>query len=828
MNSLTRLLEEENRNIDREIALEKKIKQLDNIIFKRGQSAQTVHMITKSKICYDHSSKQAIGFEKPFCLKKRIVVPDSDETIELSEKSRSKMLLKEQDPLVEKYKVNTKPINYAILNNDYYKRFVRQTDLYSEHAYWKATSVPPLDPSHSSTTVIVEVPKELPTVSMVNTSLKKLKRHLTGFDLVVKERTTATAITEGTWGFEHTKACFRDEIIPFIKNLKDIFNNFNRYLVEELADVQKVFYQMEQAVEQHRLESRTFEVKMNQVLSENERLLAQAIDKDIVKTVVNLSVNASGETVTECQKCLELETELVKKKDFVDKETYDKLCKCFTTLEKHCITLEADSQLNQEIFQQENSVLNQNAPSFTQLFELSELKAQSQAKDTVIVKLKEQIKSLKGNVEDSSVKMDMDEIETLNIELEHRVTKLVAENEHLKQTYKQLYDSIKPKRVQSKEQCDALIKQVNIKSGEISDLNAKLQEQGLVIAALKNELRKLKGKALEKEDTVTHSVDPKVSKDNMEPITPKLLNKRTAHSSYIKHTQEEALVLRDIDLLSHISRSCPSINNCGPQLVEVVPRKKDKQVRFAESLTSKENTKTASNLVSNKRVLPSTGVRLSTSASGSQPSGNTKKDRILQTPSSNSKNKVEAHPRNVKSSLNKKDAIVNVIGSAVVQNLKKQNDSDIVCIDRNDCMSSDKLCVSNSMNDVKFRAKSKKSKSKKHTSKKDSWKPTGKVFTQIGYTWRPTGRTFTIVGNECPLTRITTTNEVPSRKPIALDSESTKPVVKLVYSRKPRKNKNTESVSKTKVVKPLSANKQEPSKSWGSTKTNIPSTSLNV
>ncbi|GJR27669.1 hypothetical protein Tco_1103901 [Tanacetum coccineum] len=140
--------------------------------------------------------------------------------------------------------------------------------------------------------------------------------------------------------------------------------------------------------------------------------------KDIVKTVVNLSVNASGETVTECQKCLELETELVKKKDFVDKETYDKLCKCFTTLEKHCITLEADSQLNQEIFQQENSVLNQNAPSFTQLFELNELKAQSHAKDTVIVKLKEQIKSLKGNVDENTVKMDMDEIETLNIELE--------------------------------------------------------------------------------------------------------------------------------------------------------------------------------------------------------------------------------------------------------------------------------------------------------------------------------------------------------------------------------------------------------------------------
>ncbi|GJY81247.1 retrovirus-related pol polyprotein from transposon TNT 1-94 [Tanacetum coccineum] len=409
---------EENRNIDKEIALEKKIKQLDNIIFKRGQSAQTVHMMTKSKICYDHSTKQAIGFEKPFYLKKAreskpklydgntilkmdtIVIPDSDETLMLCEESRSKMLLKEQDPLFEKHRVNTKPINYAILNNDYYKRFVRQSDLYSEHAYWKATSVPALDPSHSSTTVIVEVPKELPKVSMVNTSLKELKRYLTGFDQVVKERTTATAITEGTWGFEHTKACFRDEIIPFIKELKDIFNNFNQYLVEELADVQKVFYQMEQAVEQHRLESKTFEVKMNQVLSENERLLAQAIDNDIVKTVVNLSLNEGCETVNECQRCLELKTELLNKKDFVDKETYEKLCKSFTTLEKHCITLEADSQLNQENFQLENSVLNQNAPSFTQLFELSELRAQSQAKDTVIVKLKEQIKSLNGNVDD--------------------------------------------------------------------------------------------------------------------------------------------------------------------------------------------------------------------------------------------------------------------------------------------------------------------------------------------------------------------------------------------------------------------------------------------
>ncbi|GJU63518.1 hypothetical protein Tco_1245353 [Tanacetum coccineum] len=250
----------------------------------------------------------------------------------------------------------------------------------------------------------VEVQKELPKVSMVNTSLKKLKHHLAGFDVVVKERTTPTTITEGSWGFEHTKACFRDEIIPFVKALKDLFNTFDQYLIDELSEVQNVFHQMEQAVEQHRLESKTFEVKMNQVLNENERLLEQVINKDIVNIIMNSSVDIASVNAHECQKCLKLETELLNKKDFVEKKIYDTLLKFFTTLEKHCISLEVDSQLNQEIFQRNNSVSNQSAPSFDQLFELNELKAQSQEKDIVIKKLKERIKSLSGKMNEDKIK----------------------------------------------------------------------------------------------------------------------------------------------------------------------------------------------------------------------------------------------------------------------------------------------------------------------------------------------------------------------------------------------------------------------------------------
>ncbi|GJU73078.1 hypothetical protein Tco_1264483 [Tanacetum coccineum] len=76
---------------------------------------------------------------------------------------------------------------------------------------------------------------------------------------------------------------------------------------------------------------------------------------------------------------------------------------------------------------------------------------QSQEKDTVIKKLKERIHALSGKTNDDKIKQVLEEIETINIELDHRVTKLIAENEHLKQTYKQLYDSIKPARIRSKE-----------------------------------------------------------------------------------------------------------------------------------------------------------------------------------------------------------------------------------------------------------------------------------------------------------------------------------------------------------------------------------------
>ncbi|GJR57323.1 retrovirus-related pol polyprotein from transposon TNT 1-94 [Tanacetum coccineum] len=501
-------------------------------------------------------------------------------------------------------KVNTTPVDYAVLNQlsqDFETRFVPQTELSAEQAFWSQNYVNSPEPTLSSRPTKVEVPKELPKVSMVNTSLKKLKHHLA------------------------------------------------------------------------------------------------VISKDIVNIIVNSSVDNAYVNMHECEKCLKLETELLNKTYFIEKEIYDNMFKSYTTLEKHCISLEVDTQLNQEIFQRVNSVSNQSAPSFDQYFELNELKAQSQENDTVIKKLKERIKSLSGNMNDDKIKKDLEEIETINIELDHRVSKLIDENEHLKQTYKQLYDSIKPVRIRSKEQCDDLINQVNLKSVEISDLNASLQEKVLVITTLKDDLRKLKGKALVDNSITKHTSDPEMLKIDVEPITPKLLNKRTTHSVYIKHTQEEATVLRD--LVEHIKSNYPLDHSLESDCSGCHPKEQGQ-----------------------KRVKPST------SASGSQPSSNTKKNKIQQTPSSTQKNKVEAHPKKVKYSLKNKDCVVAPKGTANVQYSKLNANSELKCV------------------------------------------------------------------------KITTTTEVPLRKPISLENETPKPVVTLVYSRKPRKSKTNVPVSKSKVV----------------------------
>ncbi|GKB75634.1 hypothetical protein Tco_0942529 [Tanacetum coccineum] len=61
------------------------------------------------------------------------------------------------------------------------------------------------------------------------------------------------------------------------------------------------------------------------------------------------------------------------------------------------------------------------SPEFREFFEINDLKAQLQAKTTLICSLKNQIKSVKEESNEAKVKNDIDVIETINIELEPKV-----------------------------------------------------------------------------------------------------------------------------------------------------------------------------------------------------------------------------------------------------------------------------------------------------------------------------------------------------------------------------------------------------------------------
>nr|GEX21101.1 hypothetical protein [Tanacetum cinerariifolium] len=241
----------------------------------------------------------------------------------------------------------------------------------------------------------------------------------------------------------------------------------------------------------------------------------------------------------------------------------------------------------------------------------------------------------------------------------------------------------------------------------------------------------------------------------------------SSRPTYVEVSKELPKV--SMDLLIIIGQTCPSFNNSREKLVVVTPKNNDKRVRFTEPVTSSGNTNTkttsSSNLVSNKHALSSTGVKPSTSASGSQPSGNNKKDKIQRPPRSTQKNKLEAHPRAVKSSLKNKNYDVEPKRTASVLHSKLNVNSKLKYVTCNGCMFSDNhdLFVLDFNNNMNARIKS---KSVKKSSKRNIWKPTRKVV-QIVLWYLDSGCSKHMTGDRSQLTNLSTNfwqNDIVERR----------------------------------------------------------------
>nr|GEY99562.1 hypothetical protein [Tanacetum cinerariifolium] len=178
-------------------------------------------MLTKLKFFYDHTTKQALGFQNPFYLKKAqqsepklydgnvikntcaIVIPDSEETLTLAEESRSKMILNKQDPMVLE----------------------------------KKDSINSSDPNPSKRPNKVEVPKELPKEQgLIIATLRDKLRKLKGKTII------NTSVTTHTIDPEMLKVD-AERIAPILLNNRTVHSNYLRLTQEQAAILWEVVEQ---------------------------------------------------------------------------------------------------------------------------------------------------------------------------------------------------------------------------------------------------------------------------------------------------------------------------------------------------------------------------------------------------------------------------------------------------------------------------------------------------------------------------------------------------------------------------------------------------------
>ncbi|GJU92182.1 ribonuclease H-like domain-containing protein [Tanacetum coccineum] len=537
-------------------------------------------------------------------------------------------------------------------------------------------------------TVKMEAPKELPKVSLVNESLKKLKFHLANFDKVVKIRTTPDARTE--------------DVLPTVMNSMSLIGEF---------------------------------------------------------------VNMERKRNESCDKCFNLDAEILKTQN-----THNDLLKSYSQLEKHCISLELTIQLNQEIFQKDESCDNQNAVEFPEYFENNDLKAQIQDEDTNQEKLYLLHMDLCGPMRVASINGKRTEFvnQTLrdfyeNVGISHQtsVARTPQQNGFVERRNRTLVEAFRKMLIFSKAPLFLWAEAINTACYTQNRSFIRLRYNKTPYELMQDKKPDL---------SFFHVFGSLCYPTNDNEDLGKLDSKADIRILVGYVPAKKALIVLgmfklDLEPLASSAKK-----------VAVTPKNNVKKVRFAEPLTSSSNIKqveSSKTSDSNTHVLSPTGLKCSTSNCGSKSTGNKRNDRISQIPSRNMKNKVEAQPRKV----NKKNHVVEPIHDVDVKYLLVNANSKLICATCKKSMFDGihDMCLLDFVKNVNSRAKS-----VKENIKIKYWKTLWRhVFIEVGLKWKPKVRLYNIVGSS----------------------------------------------KKAKIVESKNANHSEPNHTWGSNATDIPSSS---
>ncbi|GKB78397.1 gag-pol polyprotein [Tanacetum coccineum] len=263
----------------------------------------------------------------------------------------------------------------------------------------------------------------------------------------------------------------------------------------------------------------------------NEEPIAKYLEKCQVKSPM-LDSSPDNQTTEYSKQSLESENILLK-------ETVAQFQKDFSRMEAHCIALELKYQNQALKSGQHGQILNETSNK-------------------------------------AKIEKEIDVLETMNIELEHSVATLRKENETLKQHYKDLYDSIKITRSKTTEQTTSLL-------ANNAELKAQIQEKVFAIAALKNDLRKLKG----------NSVDTKFDKTSVlgKPVLPSLRNQSVVRQpNAFKSARAQMSKQRfasQVDVNKNLSK--PVTQHYLPKKTESAFAKPDHVIASSSSRNSSKN-----------------------------------------------------------------------------------------------------------------------------------------------------------------------------------------------------------------------------------------------
>ncbi|GJT54994.1 hypothetical protein Tco_0990048 [Tanacetum coccineum] len=320
----------EDELLDKQIQLENKIKELDNILVKTGQSIQTMHMLSPKPDSFYHTEqKMALGYQNPFYLKQAQrkqqslyngkvllekhdppVVHDSEETLQLAQESRQKM---------KQLNKEIKPANYTKINH-LSGIFVSQTAKSQEEVYVVNTS------KTATVSKSISKPNEEflddTTLSVARKFLNEVKSTIVTLQRVVKHRMTLDTHNWSSSAHQEIHKILKEEIFPIINQVDSRLQNFEIQFLKEAAKFVRDFKSLAKEADESLAKHKTLELEI-------ERLLRAVVSQDIMSIVQNPSVVDSSNLQTELDRTKErLENCIIKKENEYAKLWNDWYKKC--------------------------------------------------------------------------------------------------------------------------------------------------------------------------------------------------------------------------------------------------------------------------------------------------------------------------------------------------------------------------------------------------------------------------------------------------------------------------------------------------------------------